>query len=214
MIPTNRSICSSDTARASAPSRRRAYQSTVHSIASSSVSRGTTPSRSRAFDASSLSTDASCGPLGGSAAQASGAPHRRAISATTHATGRTSVSAGPKFHSEENSFGSRASCSASLRYPASGSRTCCHGRSASGFRTRMISPCSSARTQSGTNRSSAQSPPPMTLPARTVATPTSSKNDFRQAAVTSSAHALLALYGSWPPSGSDSRYGRVHSRFS
>jgi hypothetical protein len=88
---------------------------------------------------------------------------------------------------------------ASVRYPESGSSTCCHGRTASGLRTTIGSPAVSARMQSGTMRSSAQSPPPTTLPARALATRTGEsgpKNERLYAAVTSSAQPLEELYGS------------------
>ena len=58
---------------------------------------------------------------------------------------------------------------------------------------------------SGIKRSAAQSPPPITFPARTEATPVASrplmllKKDCLYAAVTSSAAALLLEYGSTPP---------------
>ena len=54
--------------------------------------------------------------------------------------------------------------------PTSGSSTCCQGRTASGLRMRdRRRRASIARKQSGTSRSAAQSPPPITLPARAVA---------------------------------------------
>ena len=60
--------------------------------------------------------------------------------------------------------------------PAAGSRTAVRARAATvGWRAgcgcAIGSPTSSALMQSGSSRSSAQSPPPMTLPARAVATP-------------------------------------------
>jgi hypothetical protein len=61
-------------------------------------------------------------------------------------------------------------------------------------------PAAMARRMSGISRSSAQSPPPMTLPARALASavPCSAwrcglKYELRQAAVTSSAQPLLLL---------------------
>ena len=56
--------------------------------------------------------------------------------------------------------------------PHSGSSTCCHGRTASGLRITTASPAAHARIMSGTSRSGAQSPPPITFPARAEATPT------------------------------------------
>ena len=58
------------------------------------------------------------------------------------------------------------------RYPASGSSTNCQGRVASGLRISTGSPQMKASTASGTSRSAARSPPPITLPARAVANPT------------------------------------------
>ena len=46
------------------------------------------------------------------------------------------------------------------------------GRTADGRRIRSVSPVDHARTTSGMSRSSDQSPPPMTFPARAVATAT------------------------------------------
>src|SRR5487761_2475434 len=60
--------------------------------------------------------------------------------------------------------------SSASTYPHKGSRTCSQGRVLSGFRT-VINDClTKLRTRSGISRSSAQSPPPMTLPARTEKT--------------------------------------------
>jgi hypothetical protein len=83
--------------------------------------------------------------------------------------------------------------SASSVYPDSDSSTCCQGRVLRGLRTFNGRPSMVARTKSGTIRSAAQSPPPMTLPARAVATstPALARNESRYADVTSSAHALL-----------------------
>ena len=56
------------------------------------------------------------------------------------------------------------------------------------------SPAVAARTKSGTRRSAARSPPPMTFPARTLATPTprGASSASRNDAVTSSWHAFEA----------------------
>ena len=64
-----------------------------------------------------------------------------------------------------------------------------------------ILPAAVRATRSGTSRSAAQSPPPITLPARAVATPTPCRRssgrryDARYDAVTSSAQPLLLLVG-------------------
>ena len=72
-----------------------------------------------------------------------------------------------------------ASASASIKQPVSGSSTCCQGRIAAGFRIRTAVDRENARIMSGSKRSVAQSPPPITLPARTVATPvTASAGSF------------------------------------
>src|SRR5450756_471823 len=139
-------------------------------------------------------------------------PHAWHTWLTSCSTGTALSGSGPKFHAPPYHAESRASRAPSHRYPDSGSRTCCHGRTEPGLRTTIGLPSISARMQSGTRRSAAQSPPPMTLPDRTEATPVlfptafpASKNDDRYEATTISAAALLALYGSCPPSASASR---------
>ena len=70
---------------------------------------------------------------------------------------------------------------------------------ASGRLMGTTSPARVARMMSGMRRSAAQSPPPMTLPARTDATravPASPKNDWRKALVTSSLQPFEFEYGS------------------
>jgi hypothetical protein len=65
-----------------------------------------------------------------------------------------------------------------------------------GLRTTIGLPAASARMQSGKRRSWAQSPPPITLPARaedSETRPCFLKNESRNDATTSSAQALLAL---------------------
>ena len=96
-----------------------------------------------------------------------------------HETGFVSFALGPKFQAPYHRSASRHTFSATRRYPASGSRTCCHGRTASGDLTRRGFCESSVRRKSGISLSCAQSPPPMTLPALPVASPIpdSLKND-------------------------------------
>ena len=55
------------------------------------------------------------------------------------------------------------------KYPDNGSKTCCHGRIATGFLISISIPLLIERTQSGISLSNAQSPPPITFPARAVA---------------------------------------------
>src|ERR1035437_7560475 len=97
-------------------------------------------------------------------------------------------------------------------YPDNGSRTCCHGLIARGERTLSTSCAWKARMMSGTMRLEAQSPPPKTFPERAEATRTPAlaellceKKEARNDATAISIAALLALYGSRPPSGSCSR---------
>ena len=80
------------------------------------------------------------------------------------------------------------------------------GGVAIGERMESICSASIARRKSGTRRSAAQSPPPMTFPALAVATPIpfSARNDCLYADVIISEHALLLEYGSYPPRGSPS----------
>ena len=70
-----------------------------------------------------------------------------------------------------------------------------------------VSCLSSALRKSGISRSFEKSPPPITFPALAVATeiPESAKKESQYAEVTISAAALLAEYGSCPPSWSFSR---------
>ena len=68
-------------------------------------------------------------------------------------------------------LGSSNNFAANNRYPESGSNTCCQGRVDFGLRKRIGDPSSIARMQSGIIRSNAQSPPPITLPARVDAAP-------------------------------------------
>ena len=62
---------------------------------------------------------------------------------------------------------------ANNKYPLSGSKTCCHGLVAIGFLKKTLSFFDQLLTVSGTIRSCAQSPPPITLPALTVHIPKS-----------------------------------------
>ena len=78
---------------------------------------------------------------------------------------------------------------------------------------------SQALIQSGTILSFAQSPPPITLPALTEQTlifdgEWLEKNDSKYDLKTNSAEPFEALYGSLPPSLSDSLYPHSHSLFS
>jgi hypothetical protein len=100
--------------------------------------------------------------------------------------------------------------------PARGSRTCCHGRVASGCRNRIGRSSFNARMQSGTILSGDQSPPPITFSALALAAPKllhSAKKEEEYAAKMISAAAFEALYGSFPPSSSFSRYPQHHSWF-
>ena len=88
--------------------------------------------------------------------------------------------------------------SARHRQPLSGSSTCCQGRVAAGLRTPIGSPRPRARIASGTIRSAAQSPQPITLPARAmrmwgVRGGWLPQKLARQLAIASSAAALLLL---------------------
>ena len=65
-----------------------------------------------------------------------------------------------------------ASRSARRWYPETGLTTCCHGRTLVGFLTITGLPSTAAITTSGVRRYLAQSPPPMTFPARAVPTAT------------------------------------------
>src|SRR5690242_18862559 len=131
---------------------------------------------------------------------------------TSSCTVRFESSCGPKLKADANRSASNgrsaghASTAASHKYPLRGSSTCCHGRVAVLLRTPIARDADKARMQSGTMRSSAQSPPPITLPALALAIRTGcpERNDRRQEEIAISAAALLELYGSYPPSGSSS----------
>jgi hypothetical protein len=88
--------------------------------------------------------------------------------------------------------------SARHRQPLSGSSTCCQGRVAAGLRTPIGSPRPRARIASGTIRSAAQSPQPITFRARAtrrwgVWCGWLPQKLARQLAIASSAAALLLL---------------------
>ena len=176
------------------------YQPTVSDKASSKLHLVRQPNRRPASEESNLRYCASCGPSTEVAMSNSPPGHRRCKPRASSNTVHASESAGPMFHAVVNSCPSTARSCPSNRQPRTGSRTCCHGRTASGRRIFAGTPDAKAQMMSGTSLSSAQSPPPMTLPARTVATATlgcsespAEKKACRNALVTNSAQALLLL---------------------
>ena len=168
--------------------------------------RGAQPSRSRARAASSRSTGASPAAASGAPARTSSPPGQRSREPLDEPADRARVVASPGRSSTPTPprRRRRAAARRPRGSPRAGTSTCCHGRTASGARSVTGSPASAARMQSATSRSGAQSPPPITLPARTVA---SGSPSARNAAATCSCAALEAEYGSSPPSGSSSRNG-------
>src|SRR5450830_1288030 len=189
------------------------YHVTVCRTASPISYTGCQPSWERALVQSSRRMPASLKACAGVAvSNLAVPPHAWHTWLTSCSTDTAFSGSGPKFHAPPYRAGSLASRAPSHKYPDSGSRTCCHGRTEPGLRTTTGFSSASARMQSGTKRSAAQAPPPMTLPDRTEATQvlfpdalSTSKNEDRYDATTISAAALLALYGSWPPSASASR---------
>ena len=101
--------------------------------------------------------------VGVSRSQRARRPSDPASRSTIQATGRASSAVGPKFQASPTSSGvDRAAVRRACRYPASGSRTCCHGRRASGLTDHARARRRRSRGRSrGTRRSSAQSPPPI-----------------------------------------------------
>ena len=83
---------------------------------------------------------------------------------TSDSTDSFTCAAGPKLNASPWIWRLRSNKRAPRqRYPLIGSSTCCQGRVALGCRKIGDSPLLHDRTQSGTTRSLAQSPPPMTL---------------------------------------------------
>src|ERR1044071_1269944 len=74
------------------------------------------------------------------------------ISLTNRLTGCRALGSGPKLKAlaRREVLASALNRAASQRYPLKHSRTCCHGRTAEGLRTRLGFPSVRARTQSGT----------------------------------------------------------------
>src|SRR5262249_37431513 len=157
-------------ARMSRPDRCALYQSAVQLTVSRIESFGAHPKASLAKSDDKVSVAASGRGLPGASSQLEPAPSAWLTTSATCATVNQCPESGPKFNAPGISAGLLTSCSASTRYPERGSRTCCQGRTAFGYRRATFWPFDTALTTSGTRRSSDQSPPPMTLPARTVAT--------------------------------------------
>src|SRR5471032_1604920 len=121
-------ICSAQSAAADSPQPNRRYQSTVRAIAVSNGHRGDQPSRVSAFSILRLSSVASCLAAGAGAVIQDPDPNSAMIRLTTSSTERALVRAGPKFHACRGSASPPRSAAPSVRYPDSGSSTCCHGR--------------------------------------------------------------------------------------
>ena len=134
---------------------------------------------------------------------------------TISSTLAASLTSGPKLYAQRY-LSSWKIFSPIIRYPESGSRTCCHGRTESGFLNVTASHFSNARIISGIRRSTDQSPPPITFPARTDTIFFShfEKKERTYEVMASSSIAFEVLYGSCPQRRSVSRYGRIVSRFS
>ena len=121
----------------------------------------------------------------------------RSASSTSSSTLWSASSCGPKLKASAR-FAPALRRSARHRQPLSGSSSCCQGRVAAGLRTPIGSPRPRARIASGTIRSAAQSPQPITLPARAmrmwgVRGGWLPQKLARQLAIASSAAALLLL---------------------
>ena len=173
---SKRAICSSVSAAASSPAACRRYQSTVQSQRlARGASRGVQPSRARAFEAVEPAAGAaSCGCVAGIVLPARRRrPSSSTSRSTTQRTGRASSVVGPEVPAPRRSRAARrpaARRAAGSR--ASGSSTCCQGRIGVGLRIAHRLAARRARARSpGRAGRSAQSPPPITLPARAVATP-------------------------------------------
>src|SRR5450631_2120744 len=113
-------------------------------------------------------------------------------------TGHAPSPSGPKLNAVEMCPSRENSLSANRRYPCKGSKTYCHGRIDLGRRMKTGCLLRKPRIKSGINRSTDQSPPPITLPARAVASATrgssgehTEKKELRYVAHTISAQALL-----------------------
>ncbi len=158
------SICASVRSRASSPAAWRRYQSAVSRTARSRSHRGSQPSSIRARVASSSSDGASRmrGRRRGERARAR-RPRRR-----QHPMRRAPPS-GTGAIRPEVPASAPSPCPCRAVRPAGGIPRAGRARAAtagrhSGCGSRAAAPLSSARAMSGTSRSSAQSPPPMTLP--------------------------------------------------
>ena len=119
-------------------------------------------------------------------------PARRIRSTTSRTETPSSSLAGPKFQASANDFPSSTNRRPEHEVPPQRLEDELPGPHRVGVADRRGAPAAAAAITSGTSRSSDQSPPPMTLPARAEATRQrpSWKNDRRMADVTSSAQRL------------------------